>query len=87
MPFTHSAGCRLSLLTAAIFTTFPACAKDDQVTVVATGNQRSTFEAPMMVSVIDASTPQGQTASSAADMLRKIPGRTCQCAVTIVAAC
>lgn len=76
MPFTHSAGCRLSLLTAAIFTTFPACAKDDQVTVVATGNQRSTFEAPMMVSVIDASTPQGQTASSAADMLRKIPGIT-----------
>ncbi|HEY1846103.1 MAG TPA: TonB-dependent hemoglobin/transferrin/lactoferrin family receptor [Buttiauxella sp.] len=76
MPFLHTAGFRLSLLTVAIFAALPASAKDDQVTVVATGNQRSTFEAPMMVSVIDAVTPEGQTASSAADMLRKVPGIT-----------
>ncbi|MCT4717256.1 TonB-dependent hemoglobin/transferrin/lactoferrin family receptor [Enterobacteriaceae bacterium H18W14] len=76
MPFLHTAGFRLSLLTVAVFTALPACAKDDQVTVVATGNVRSTFEAPMMVSVIDADTPEGQTASSAADMLRKVPGIT-----------
>ena len=76
MPFLHTAGGRLSLLTVAVFTALPACAKEDRVTVVATGNLRSTFEAPMMVSVIDAGTPESQTASSAADMLRKIPGIT-----------
>lgn len=74
MPFLHTAGFRLSLLTLAVFATLPAHAKDDQLTVVATGNQRSTFEAPMMVSVINADTPEGQTASSSADMLRKVPG-------------
>lgn len=74
MPFLHTAGPRLSLLTLAVFAALPASAKDDQVTVVATGNQRSTFEAPMMVSVIYADTPEGQTASSSADMLRKVPG-------------
>lgn len=74
MPFLHTAGPRLSLLTLAVFAALPASAKDDQVTVVATGNQRSTFEAPMMVSVINADTPEGQTASSSADMLRKVPG-------------
>ncbi|WP_202303563.1 TonB-dependent hemoglobin/transferrin/lactoferrin family receptor [Dryocola clanedunensis] len=76
MPFLHTAGFRLSLLTVAVFTALPALAADDQVTVVATGNERSTFEAPMMVSVLDADTPEGQTASSAADMLRKVPGIT-----------
>ncbi|RPH20427.1 TonB-dependent hemoglobin/transferrin/lactoferrin family receptor [Buttiauxella warmboldiae] len=76
MPALHTARFRLSLLTVAIFTTLPASAKDDQMTVVATGNQRSTFEAPMMVTVIDGDTPAGQTASSAADMLRKVPGIT-----------
>ena len=30
----------------------------------------------MMVSVIDASTPDKQTASSAADLLRNVPGLT-----------
>lgn len=74
MPFLHTAGFRLSLMTLAVFAALPANAKDDQVTVVATGNQRSTFEAPMMVSVINADTPEGQTASSSADMLRKVPG-------------
>lgn len=76
MPFLHSAGSRLSILTVAVLTALPAAAKDDQVTVVATGNQRSTFEAPMMVSVIEGDTPEGQTASSATDMLRKVPGIT-----------
>ncbi|MCT4713057.1 TonB-dependent hemoglobin/transferrin/lactoferrin family receptor [Enterobacteriaceae bacterium H11S18] len=76
MPFLHTAEFRLSLLTVAVFTALPAVAADDQVTVVATGNERSTFEAPMMVSVLDADTPEGQTASSAADMLRKVPGIT-----------
>lgn len=76
MPFLHTAGFRLSVLTIAVFTALPASAKEDQVTVVATGNVRSTFDAPMMVSVIDADTPEGQTSSSAADMLRKVPGIT-----------
>ena len=34
------------------------------MTVTATGNARSAFEAPMMVSVIDATAPENQTASS-----------------------
>lgn len=76
MPALHTVGFRLSLLTVAVFSALPASAKDDQMTVVATGNQRSTFEAPMMVTVIDGDTPEGQTASSAADMLRKVPGIT-----------
>lgn len=46
----------------------------DEITVTATGNARSAFEAPMMVSVIDATAPENQTASSAADLLRKVPG-------------
>ena len=75
MPFLHTARSRLPLLTVALFTALPASA-DDEITVVATGNLRSSFEAPMMVSVIDADTPEGQTSSSAADMLRKIPGIT-----------
>lgn len=75
MPFLHTARSRLPLLTVALFTALPASA-DDEITVVATGNLRSSFEAPMMVSVIDADTPGGQTSSSAADMLRKIPGIT-----------
>jgi len=50
--------------------------KDDTLTVVATGNQRSSFEAPMMVTVINGDSPESQTASSAADMLRKVPGIT-----------
>jgi len=76
MPALHTVGFRLSLLTVAVFSALPAFAKDDQMTVVATGNQRSTFEAPMMVTVIDATTPESQTSSSAADMLRRVPGIT-----------
>ncbi|MBV8043713.1 TonB-dependent hemoglobin/transferrin/lactoferrin family receptor [Pluralibacter sp.] len=71
----HSASLRPSLLALAIFGAIstPAAAAE-QMTVTATGNERSAFEAPMMVTVIDADTPEGQTASSAADMLRQVPG-------------
>ena len=48
----------------------------DTMTVTATGNARSAFEAPMMVSVIDTAEPENQTASSAADLLRTVPGIT-----------
>ena len=74
MPRIKSAGFRLSVITLAVFSTLPAFAKNDQMTVVATGNQRSTFEAPMMVTVIDGNTPESETAASAADMLRRVPG-------------
>jgi hemoglobin/transferrin/lactoferrin receptor protein len=50
--------------------------KDDAMTVVATGNLRSSFEAPMMVTVIDGNSPQSQTATTAGDMLRHVPGIT-----------
>lgn len=50
--------------------------KDETMTVVATGNQRSSFEAPMMVTVIDGNSPQSQTATTAGDMLRHVPGVT-----------
>lgn len=79
MPHLQLAVPRLSVLALAIFSTLPAIAasaKEDEITITATGNQRSTFEAPMMVSVVDASSPAGQTASSAADMLRQVPGIT-----------
>ena len=49
---------------------------NDTMVVTATGNERSSFEAPMMVTVIEANTPTSETATSAADMLRKIPGLT-----------
>ncbi|NGH09739.1 TonB-dependent hemoglobin/transferrin/lactoferrin family receptor [Serratia marcescens] len=51
-------------------------AADETMTVVATGNQRSSFEAPMMVTVIEGNSPESQTATSAADMLRRVPGIT-----------
>ncbi|ENY0911834.1 TonB-dependent hemoglobin/transferrin/lactoferrin family receptor [Serratia marcescens] len=53
-----------------------AKAADETMTVVATGNQRSSFEAPMMVTVIEGNSPESQTATSAADMLRRVPGIT-----------
>lgn len=67
---------RPSLLALAISSFLPACAfaQTETLTVTATGNARSTFEAPMMVSVIDTSAPENQTASSAADLLRSVPG-------------
>lgn len=51
-------------------------ASDETLTVAATGNARSSFEAPMMVTVIEGNTPESQTATSAADMLRRVPGIT-----------
>ncbi|HGM5834074.1 TPA: TonB-dependent hemoglobin/transferrin/lactoferrin family receptor [Serratia marcescens] len=53
-----------------------AKAADETMTVVATGNQRSSFEAPMMVTVIEGNSPESQTAGTAADMLRRVPGIT-----------
>ena len=75
MPHLPSASLRPSLLALAIVSTLPgvAFAAADEMTVTATGNARSAFEAPMMVSVIDASAPEKQTASSAADLLRNVP--------------
>ncbi|HEM7949267.1 TonB-dependent hemoglobin/transferrin/lactoferrin family receptor [Citrobacter koseri] len=74
----QSASLRPSLLALAIVSTLPgaAYATTDDITVTATGNARSTFEAPMIVSVIDTSDPENQTASSAADLLRPVPGIT-----------
>lgn len=78
MPHLHTARLRPSLLALAIVSTLPgvAFAAADEITVTATGNARSAFEAPMMVSVIDATAPEKQTASSAADLLRNVPGLT-----------
>lgn len=70
MPYLNTASLRPSLLALAIFSALPGAA------VAATGNARSAFEAPMMVSVIDASAPENQTASSATDLLRHVPGLT-----------
>ena len=65
MPHLPSASLRPSLLALAIVSTLPgvAFAAADEMTVTATGNARSAFEAPMMVSVIDATAPEKQTAS------------------------
>ncbi|MFZ3618615.1 TonB-dependent hemoglobin/transferrin/lactoferrin family receptor [Leclercia barmai] len=78
MPYLNTASLRPSLLALAITTALPgmALATTDDMTVTATGNARSAFEAPMMVSVIDATAPENQTASSAADLLRHVPGLT-----------
>ncbi|MCT8349219.1 TonB-dependent hemoglobin/transferrin/lactoferrin family receptor [Photorhabdus temperata] len=46
----------------------------DVITVYATGNERDSFEAPMMVTVINNKSAQSQTAGNAGDLIRKIPG-------------
>nr|WP_314265332.1 TonB-dependent hemoglobin/transferrin/lactoferrin family receptor [uncultured Moellerella sp.] len=46
----------------------------DVMTVYATGNERDSFEAPMMVTVIKNNSPETRTANTANDILRKIPG-------------
>ncbi|WP_340614885.1 TonB-dependent hemoglobin/transferrin/lactoferrin family receptor [Xenorhabdus thailandensis] len=46
----------------------------DTVTVYATGNQRNSFEAPMMVTVIEGNSASNQVAGNANDLLRNIPG-------------
>lgn len=78
MPYLNTASLRPSLLALAIVSALPgaAVAATDDMTVTATGNARSAFEAPMMVSVIEASAPENQTASSATDLLRHVPGLT-----------
>lgn len=78
MPYLHTASLRPSLLALSIVSSLPtfAYAAVEDMTVTATGNARNAFEAPMMVSVIDATAPENQTASSAADLLRKVPGLT-----------
>ncbi|AUY37621.1 TonB-dependent receptor [Leclercia sp. LSNIH3] len=78
MPYLNTVFLRPSLLALAIVSALPgaAIAATDDMTVTATGNARSAFEAPMMVSVIDASAPENQTASSATDLLRHVPGLT-----------
>lgn len=100
MPYLHTARMRPSLLALAIVCSLhgAAYAAVEDMTVTATGNARSAFEAPMMVSVIDATAPENQTASSAADLLRRVPGLTLDgtgrtngqtsiCAATTDAAC
>ncbi|MDC9606205.1 TonB-dependent hemoglobin/transferrin/lactoferrin family receptor [Xenorhabdus griffiniae] len=46
----------------------------DTVTVYATGNQRDSFEAPMMVTVIEGNSASSQVAGNANDLLHNIPG-------------
>ncbi|MDX8000628.1 TonB-dependent hemoglobin/transferrin/lactoferrin family receptor [Xenorhabdus sp. Reich] len=46
----------------------------DTLTVYATGNQRDSFEAPMMVTVIKNNSANSKVAGSANDLLRNIPG-------------
>lgn len=67
---------RPSFLTLAIASALsaPTLAASDDIIVTATGNARSAFEAPMMISVVDTSKPENKTATSAADLLRNIPG-------------
>ncbi|EDA0234458.1 TonB-dependent hemoglobin/transferrin/lactoferrin family receptor [Salmonella enterica] len=67
-----------SLLALAITSAFSGkiFAATDTLTVTATGNPRSAFEAPVMVSVIDTADPENQTAASAADLLHSVPGIT-----------
>ncbi|MBD2815762.1 TonB-dependent hemoglobin/transferrin/lactoferrin family receptor [Xenorhabdus sp. Flor] len=46
----------------------------DTLTVYATGNQRDSFEAPMMVTVVEGNSANSKVAGNAIDLLRKIPG-------------
>ncbi|MDX7988185.1 TonB-dependent hemoglobin/transferrin/lactoferrin family receptor [Xenorhabdus sp. 12] len=46
----------------------------DTITVYATGNQRDSFEAPMMVTVIENNSANSKVAGNANDLLRNIPG-------------
>lgn len=74
---------RLSVITSAVLsviataqaetqTTSPH--RNDVMTVYATGTERDSFDAPMMVTVIKNNSPETKTASTANDILRKIPG-------------
>lgn len=48
--------------------------RHDVMTVYATGTERDSFNAPMMVTVIKNDSPETKTASTANDILRKVPG-------------
>ncbi|MCW2255039.1 hemoglobin/transferrin/lactoferrin receptor protein [Providencia alcalifaciens] len=76
---------RLSILTSAMLsvitsahaetqTSTKSAKNHDVMTVYATGNERDSFDAPMMVTVIKNNSPETQTASTVNDILRKIPG-------------
>ncbi|HFF8525100.1 TPA: TonB-dependent hemoglobin/transferrin/lactoferrin family receptor [Providencia rettgeri] len=76
---------RISVLTSAILSIIasahaqaaePSTTKksNDVMTVYATGTERDSFDAPMMVSVIKNDSPETQTASTVNDILRKVPG-------------
>lgn len=75
---------RLSSLSIAIICALPVVANaqtdssknTETMTVTATGNDRNAFEAPMMVTIVDANAPENLAANSAADLLRSIPGIT-----------
>lgn len=79
-PLSLAISCTLPLTVQAADTTATSTSSKkhttDTMVVTATGNERSSFEAPMMVTVIESSSPTSETATSAADMLRKIPGLT-----------
>ncbi len=78
-PLSLAIACTLPLAVQAADTTTATSSKKhptDTMVVTATGNERSSFEAPMMVTVVEANSPTSETATSAADMLRKIPGLT-----------
>ncbi|NRN28054.1 TonB-dependent hemoglobin/transferrin/lactoferrin family receptor [Photorhabdus heterorhabditis] len=78
---------KLSVLSLAIISSIPTVyaatkspdsesdkSSHDVITVYATGNERDSFEAPMMVTVINNKSAQSQTAGNANDLIRKIPG-------------
>ena len=74
---------RVSILTSAILSVIssayaetPITSKNrhDVMTVYATGTERDSFDAPMMVTVIKNDSPETQTANTVNDILRKIPG-------------
>ncbi|AOM40314.1 TonB-dependent hemoglobin/transferrin/lactoferrin family receptor [Xenorhabdus hominickii] len=46
----------------------------DTITVYATGNERDSFEAPMMVTVIEGNSASSKVAGNANDLLRNVPG-------------
>ncbi|WP_145525574.1 TonB-dependent hemoglobin/transferrin/lactoferrin family receptor [Yersinia vastinensis] len=78
-PLSLAIACALPLAVQAADTTTSTSSKkhtSDTMVVTATGNERSSFEAPMMVTVVEASSPTSETATTAVDMLRKIPGLT-----------
>ena len=79
-PLSLAIACTLPLTVQAADTTATSTSSKkhttDTMVVTATGNERSSFEAPMMVTVIESTSPTSETATSAADMLRKIPGLT-----------